>query len=551
MLTRDENTLIGTDGDDEIFFDDIVDEEGSSYPYVVVHGMGGNDTIRTFSEYFGPTLSLFGGEGNDIINGGGSSGVLSGDAGDDTISGGSDYSDTTLFGGAGNDTITLYGKVVAYGDEGDDTVFVNQSWRATVYGGEGTDSVVMGGNGPFHVLDSIEHLVIFQGVSVRGATQQSITQYSAYQDKAVRLNFLDAANVTSALFAANFSGTIVGSHHDDILDFSMSTHDVDLTGGNGNDILKGSSAGNKLLGLNGDDTIFGGAGDDAIEFGRGKDTAWGGSGNDRFGYTDYNDPNIKAYGGTGDDVFFSSSLGAEAEIVGGSGRDIMYFGGSIAAGARIDVDLLMVEDTIVAAPETLNGIKEIAQRRYEQLTITLSEGGFYKPKRIEDGGWLLNGSKENDIVDLSESHAQRGWSNVILGKGNDTFVGTGYSDSVGGGAGNDRLSAGGGDDYCYGAGGKDILIDGAGSDTLSGGNDADTFVFHGDAGRDQIVYFRPLTDKIDLSDVSAITSFKDMIDNHVTMSDSGYRLLIKLGKDSDIDLGTLKTSELHESQFIF
>ncbi|EDL49352.1 hemolysin-type calcium-binding region [Erythrobacter sp. SD-21] len=47
-----------------------------------------------------------------------------------------------MFGGAGNDT--LYGHDAIYGEEGDDTLFVEQSYyTGTISGGDGNDRIVI------------------------------------------------------------------------------------------------------------------------------------------------------------------------------------------------------------------------------------------------------------------------------------------------------------------------------------------------------------------------------------------------------------------------
>lgn len=61
--------------------------------------------------------------------------------------------------------------------------------------------------------------------------------------------------------------------------------------------------------------------------------------------------------------------------------------------------------------------------------------------------------------------------------GNDTFVGSGYADTLTGYAGNDSLKGNGGADYLYGDAGNDTLEGGAGADHLHGGIDNDTYIF--------------------------------------------------------------------------
>ncbi|MFO1172993.1 MAG: Ig-like domain-containing protein [Hyphomicrobiaceae bacterium] len=105
-------------------------------------------------------------------------------------------------------------------------------------------------------------------------------------------------------------------------------------------------------------------------------------------------------------------------------------------------------------------------------------------------------------VDLSNPGNNSGWAagdtftgveKFILGRGNDTFVGTSAKDTIDGYYGNDTLSTLGGDDLVSGHAGNDTINGGAGADsiwggggddTLDGGNDNDLVV--GDKGNDII-----------------------------------------------------------------
>ena len=70
------------------------------------------------------------------------------------------------------------------------------------------------------------------------------------------------------------------------------------------------------------------------------------------------------------------------------------------------------------------------------------------------------------------------------GDGNNTLVGSPYSDQLDGGEGIDKIWGNGGDDYIDGRGGNDYLSGGDGDDTINGDNGDDTL--HGGAGHDQL-----------------------------------------------------------------
>ena len=86
--------------------------------------------------------SLFGGGGNDVIYGNHGGDVLSGGIGSDTIYGGQDAD--TIYGSAQHGDWYTYDEDVLFGNKGDDYIDFgdgSSSWRATVVGGEGADTV--------------------------------------------------------------------------------------------------------------------------------------------------------------------------------------------------------------------------------------------------------------------------------------------------------------------------------------------------------------------------------------------------------------------------
>ncbi|MCA0922809.1 calcium-binding protein, partial [Pseudooceanicola nanhaiensis] len=89
----------------------------------------------------------------------------------------------------------------------------------------------------------------------------------------------------------------------------------------------------------------------------------------------------------------------------------------------------------------------------------------------------------------------------------------------------------GGNDTLLGGGGKDTLEGGIGDDLLTGGGGPDLFVFHDDWGNDTITDFVDAnSEKIDLSGVTAITGFYDLLNNHLV--DDGGTAVIEVGSNS-------------------
>jgi Ca2+-binding RTX toxin-like protein len=123
------NEMYGGDGDDTLQGGFDVGELSE------LHGDAGNDVITDGAS----DAIIFGGEGDDsIVSGHGVSDIYGG-AGDDAISTGIDTD--VIHGDAGNDTITAIGTDTegeVYGGEGDDTLQIRGATEA--YGGEGADT---------------------------------------------------------------------------------------------------------------------------------------------------------------------------------------------------------------------------------------------------------------------------------------------------------------------------------------------------------------------------------------------------------------------------
>ena len=101
-----------------------------------------------------------------------------------------------------------------------------------------------------------------------------------------------------------------------------------LTGGNGNDILRGGSDSDVLIGGGGNDSISGGSGNDLLRGDSGNDRLWGESGNDTL------------IGGGGNDSF--NGNGGNDVLIGGSGEDNFVFfnwGGQFSQGMGVDTIL--------------------------------------------------------------------------------------------------------------------------------------------------------------------------------------------------------------------
>lgn len=139
--------------------------------------------------------------------------------------------------------------------------------------------------------------------------------------------------------------------------------------------------------------------------------------------------------------------------------------GDVAFGTRVDVYANWI-DFVLGTPGVSN--------RQGNLTI---DGG--------DGNDTLNGADGNDTISGGDGHdtilAWIGDDVIDSGDGNDTIDGHDGADSIDGGDGQDSILAGDGDDTANGGTGLDTVLGEAGNDLLFGGGDSDLIV--GDGGR--------------------------------------------------------------------
>ncbi len=177
----------------------------------------------------------------------------------------------------------------------------------------------------------------------------------------------------------------------------------------------------------------------------------------------------------------------------------------------------------------------------------------------DTAAFLFSGQITGAVVNLSTGVA----SNDGAG-GTDTLVnienvsGSSFGDDIAGNAdnnilsgldGNDSLRGGAGNDGLYGNGGNDTLIGGAGSDVLVGGAGDDLFVFGNGDGTDTVADFAPGHDIIDISQVSAIDSFAQLL--AATNDDAIGNTVIDLGGGNTLFLSGVTESQLHTNDFLF
>ena len=322
-----------------------------------------------------------------------------------------------------------------------------------------------------------------------------------------------------------------------------------LVGGEGSDVMNGTSGPDVIATLGGNDHVEGGGGDDRICTGAGDDTFLGGTGNDRL--NGGADEDVLA-GGSGDDL-----------IVGGDGGDSVSY---LLATGRVRVNLATGvadgegTDTIQTIENAVGGAFGDEFFGTEDINVFIGQGGNDRIDggphadayvggpgddvligRVGDGDTAAYITASGPVtVDLARGVATGDGTDglfgvddalgsnfddtligdarmnfLVGGPGNDELrAGTGFdvavflngpvtarlSDGSASGEGsdrligfeglagselNDRLGGGAGPNYLEGRGGADVIDAGAGADILVGKEGVD--VLRGGAGDDKLI----------------------------------------------------------------
>ncbi|MEX0285798.1 MAG: VCBS domain-containing protein [Paracoccaceae bacterium] len=542
----DSATNVATGGGNDVVFGSgqfATTTTGASLLSVRYDLGAGNDTFT--GDASGSVADVVeGGIGNDNIDGGAANDTLSGGLGDDTLLGGA--SNDVLTGGAGADSID--------GGSGNDTIRITANDNAVtdiLIGGSGADDIVNDSAADFAFADfdfdglmtqngsGIDE-ILFDGHMLLGtanANHLNLAEVALDQLNAGATNVAtgagndvvfgsgDAATTTtgSSLLSVRYD---LGEGNDTFTgDAGGSIADV-VTGGIGNDNINGGAANDTLSGGLGDDTLLGGASNDDLTGGAGADSIDGGSGNDTIRIV------------AGDDLVTDvliGGLGAD-DLVNDSGADFSIgdfdFTGAITQnGSGIEEIFFNGHTLLGTAGDDSQNFALVALDRLDAAATNVSTGG---------GNDVVLGSGQAATTTTGASLLSVRYD---LGDGNDTFTGSAsgsVADVVTGGIGNDSIDGGAANDTLSGGFGDDTLTGGASNDELTGDDGADTFVFADGHGNDTVTDFDLTMDILDLSAVTQITDFNDLINNHLSVS--GNDLVISGG-------GTIRLENIDQTDF--
>jgi trimeric autotransporter adhesin len=439
-----------------------------------------------------------------------------------------------LIGAAGADTLNGFG--------GTDTLD----------GGTGADTMIGGIASDTYIVDNIGD-VVSENASEGNDLVQSLVTYSL------------SANVENL--------TLTG------------TGAIDATGNSLDNTLTGNNWANLLIGGQGDDTLNGGAGGDTLNGGVGIDVMRGDLASDTYIVDNASDTVVESASEGNDTVQASVtfSLSANVEnltltgngaidatgnsldntiagnvsaniLIGGQGADTLDgAGGGDTLNGGVGADVMrggLASDTYIV-DNVSDTVTEAASEGNDtvQASVTFTLGANVENLTLT-GSDSINGignTLNNDIVGNSADNT------VNCGAGTDSVSGGGGADTINGGDDADILQGGQGADTLSGGTGNDQLQGGAANDDLMGGAGADIFIFGDDNSNDTVEDFQENSgDKIDLSAITEITGFSDLVNHHLNDPPLGGRFnTILFGTSGTIYLVDTDIPNLSENDFIF
>ena len=455
--------LTGTDFEDDLTGNDLVNVLDGGLDDDIIAGRGGNDRI-------------IGGFGDDNLNG---------DAGSDTIIGGSDDGSIAPESGF---ALNLFDQPLrSLTTSQTPTQLVNQAAAGNLYfnvhtnefsGGEirgqldlQSDTVVNGvriltltadldgaqepdaasdseatGEGTVRIEVDGSEVLYFATLAVDGISTDEllpVSEFSAIHihNAAAGVNgpvIVDVIQGAGGDIEGNAVNPIFDTGDGNIFEEVIESDNDILNGGAGNDNLSGGIGNDILRGGSGNDVANGGEGNDDLNGDVGNDTLNGGAGNDHF------------VGSTGIDT-----------INGGSGTDTNSFQGiSVGGTATVNSDGTGTA-SFGSENETFVGIENLTGSDNADVLTAVGNAGA-----------ILRGLDGNDTLT-----GGGGVDRLIGNAGNDILRGAAGNDSIVGGSGNDSLNGGAGDDTLSGEAGNDFLVGGAGRDLSDGGAGLDTKSF--------------------------------------------------------------------------
>lgn len=366
----------------------------------ILDGLKGNDSLSGLAG----NDRLYGGAGNDELRGG---------FGDDLLDGGAGVDTATYRNASAGVTVRLNGWPVDTGQVGIDTLINIENLIGSAYddflAGNGVANTINGRAGADDIR-GFEGNDALHGAAGDDMLRGGLGNDAMYGGKGDDTYWVDAAGDQVIENAGEGRDLVIAEVS---LTLSANVEELNLAGagdidGTGNELdntIRGNSGNNVLYGSFGDDILHGRDGDDTLWGGPGADTMTGGNGNDLYRIDDPGDVVIEKANGGIDTV-----------------------------RATFDYVLLDHFENLVLAGSATTGTGNALDN-------------------------VISGSNGDDtLAGLAGADTLEG------GKGRDGLKGGAGADILFGGIGNDTLNGGSGSDVLNGGLGKDVMTGGAGQD---------------------------------------------------------------------------------------
>jgi Ca2+-binding RTX toxin-like protein len=511
-----------------------------------IFGRGGHDQL-TLNEANGalPSSEMFGEAGNDTLTGGSGADTLNGGPGNDTLlgKGGADF----LFGGADNDTLTGGdADDQVFGDAGNDRLIWNPGDDTDLNeGGTETDTVeVNGGNGAEVFTTTANGLrVRFDRLDPApfaldiGTCERLVLNANGGND-----SFSATGNL-----AALIQITVDGGAGDDT-----------ILGSNGADLLLGGDNNDFIDGQQGNDNVFMGAGDDTFQWdpGDGSDTVEGQAGTDTLVFN----------GSAIAEIFDVSPNGARVRFTRNVGNIVMDLDDieNLHLNALGGTDTLTVNDLTYTDLTTINAdlAGTIGGATGDAVADTIIVNGTPYNDTIDVVGAgtscsvlglsarvnVTNCEAANDSLVINALGGADGITATTLPAGvvKLTMDGGAAADSLLGSQGDDVILGGDGDDFIFGDNGNDVVFMGANNDTFQwdpgDGNDT----IEGQDGTDTLRFFGSnIAENVDISaNGGRVRFFRDVASVTMDLDDVETIDFRALGGADNIVAGDLTGTDL-------
>ncbi|MEQ1951746.1 calcium-binding protein [Mesorhizobium sp. CN2-181] len=341
---------------------------------------------------------------------------------------------------------------VVFGSSGDDVFHAGGGTNA-FDAGEGNDTFVSGGLGQNRIYGRLgTDTVDYSGINFGKSSGMSVSLATGRGEG----RFFDGIDDRYASIE-----NVIGTNFNDVLQGSADANE--LSGNDGNDLIRG---------FNGEDVLRGGAGDDMLDGGADADVLEGGAGRDELRGEDGNDT---LNGGAGADSIWG--LGGDDVILILPGDDAV---GEIYDGGEAGTDTLRVVGVAKLTDDIIQNIEELELAAGGEATIGIDQLGLFldiSTDAAKDATKLTVVMGATSYFDFRTITADIDADIDFVIRGDaaaETIVGTVHGDDIVGDAGMDLLSGWDGDDSLYGGTDNDVLTGGLGADYLSGGLGIDT-----------------------------------------------------------------------------